>query len=122
NPRSTRGGPQQIPPGQSPAHRRFYMAVKGRKAIEKKARKLETLSIEYVDVDSVSPNTYNPNRQSEHDFELLVKAMTEDGITQPIIVQRSTRQIVDGEHRWRAAKHLGYTQIPVVFVDMTEEQ
>ena len=29
---------------------------------------------------------------------------------------------MDGEHRWRAAKHLGYQTVPVVFVDMTMEQ
>jgi len=95
---------------------------KGKKEIEKKNVSLQELAIEYVSVDSIKPNNYNPNRQSEHDFELLLKSMEEDGFTQPIIVQKETKIIVDGEHRWRAATVLGYKEIPVVFVDMTPEQ
>jgi len=95
---------------------------KGRKAIEKKNEVLEQLKIEYVPLDSITANDYNPNRQSEHDFELLLRSMREDGFTQPILVQRESRQIVDGEHRWRASAALGFEEIPVVFVDMTPEQ
>jgi len=98
------------------------MKDKGRKAIEKKNQVLEKLSIEYVPVNSIQPNKYNPNRQSEHDFELLLRSMREDGFTQPIVCQKKTREIVDGEHRWRAAMELGFKEIPVVFVDMTPEQ
>ena len=71
---------------------------KGRAAIEKKNRVLEELSIEYAPIDSIKPNDYNPNRQSEHDFELLVRSMREDGFTQPIIAQSGTRVIFSGEH------------------------
>lgn len=95
---------------------------KGRKQVEQLTSKLERLSIEYVPLDSIAPNQYNPNRESEHDFELLLKSMETDGFTQPILVLRESRLIVDGEHRWRAARQLGYTDIPVVFVDMTPEQ
>lgn len=95
---------------------------KGQKAVEKKANKLEKLLIEYVDIGSIKPNSYNPNRQSAHDFELLKRSMGEDGFTQPIIVQEGTNTIVDGEHRWRCAADLGYTQVPIVRVPMTPEQ
>lgn len=95
---------------------------KGRKAVEKTAKRLEQLTVEYVPIDAIHPNEYNPNRQSEHDFELLLRSMEEDGFTQPIVVQREGSVIVDGEHRWRAATKLGYTEIPVVFVDWTPEQ
>lgn len=95
---------------------------KGRKAVEKKFASLEELVIEYVKLDSIFPNSYNPNRQSERDFELLKKSIMEDGFTQPIIVQKKSREIVDGEHRWRAMHQLGFTTIPVVFVDMTDQQ
>ena len=51
----------------------------------------------------MQPNSYNPNRQNEHEFKLLCSSMQEDGFTQPIIVA-SDGTIVDGEHRWRAAQ------------------
>jgi ParB-like chromosome segregation protein Spo0J len=97
-------------------------AQKGRKHIDKTNEVLGELKIEYVAIDSITPNDYNPNRQSEHDFELLLRSMEEDGFTQPIIAHKDTHQIVDGEHRWRAASHLGLDTIPVVFVDMAPEQ
>lgn len=91
---------------------------KGQKAIEKRNIVLKELEIVYVDITTLKPNDYNPNRQSDHDFELLLKSMTEDGFTQPVLVQEKTNIIVDGEHRWRAAQTLKYDKIPVVYVDM----
>ena len=94
----------------------------GKKEVAKETIQLSKLQIEYVPVDSIKPNQYNPNRQSEHEFELLLKSIKEDGFTQPIIVTRHDKVIVDGEHRWKAGKALGMTEIPVVFVDMTDVQ
>jgi len=96
--------------------------IKGKSQVEKKNEVLGALNIEYVSHNSIKPNDYNPNRQSEHDFELLLRSMEEDGFTQPIIVHKDSRQIVDGEHRWRASMELGIDPIPVVFVSMTQEQ
>ena len=93
-----------------------------KKTIEKTNERLGVLEIEYVALTDIQPNDYNPNRQSDHDFELLQRSITEDGFTQPVIAHRATKQIVDGEHRWRAAHSLGMDTIPVVFVDMTAEQ
>ena len=90
--------------------------------VSKQYKTLETLQIQYVSPADVKPNSYNPNRQSDRDFELLLKSMKEDGFTQPVIVQKSTGEIVDGEHRWRASQALGMEKIPVVYVEMTDEQ
>jgi ParB/RepB/Spo0J family partition protein len=103
------------------------LEAKGRKVIEKRTNALQTLRIEYVGIDEVEPNDYNPNRQSDHDFDLLKMSMKEDGFTQPIIVLLGKNAagrfpIVDGEHRWRAARDLGFTEIPVAKVDMSMEQ
>lgn len=95
---------------------------KGKKVVEKKGNALRVLKVEYVAVDAIKPNSYNPNRQNPHDFELLCKSMREDGFTQPIIVQGESMTIVDGEHRLRAAIALGLKEVPIVKVDMTPEQ
>lgn len=97
---------------------------KGKKNIniDKKYNTLTTLKITYVNIDTLYPNEYNPNRQSEREFELLLKSMDEDGFTTPIVAQADTKMIVDGEHRWRAAKRLGFSEIPVVLVEMTPAQ
>lgn len=99
-----------------PARRR------GQAVIEKQNRALERLQISYVPVGSIHPNSYNPNRQSEHEFQLLCRSMEEDGFTQPVIVAEDGETIVDGEHRWRAAQHLGHAEVPVVVVPMGTAQ
>ena len=89
--------------------------------LDKQAQALERLAIEYVPIDGVHANDYNPNRQSADEHELLMRSIREDGFTQPIVVAEDYT-IVDGEHRWRAAATLGMTEIPVVVVPMAAAQ
>lgn len=91
-------------------------------AVEKQNIVLGDMEVEYMDVNDILPNPYNPNRQSEKDFELLCRSMEEDGFTQPVIIRKSDNLIVDGEHRWRAAQSIGMKAIPVVKVEMTDAQ
>ena len=55
-----------------------------------------------------------------------VKAIAESLKTnkqyRPIVVQKSTKQILAGNHTYRAAKELGWSQIAVVMVDVTNEE
>ena len=95
---------------------------KGQAVIEKSNRALERLQITYMPVGAVHPNSYNPNRQNDHEFQLLCRSIEEDGFTQPVIVAQDGETIVDGEHRWRAAQHLGMAEIPVVVVPMETAQ
>src|SRR5262245_4862528 len=95
--------------------------IKGTAQVERAAQQLSTLTVEYVPADSIKPNDYNPNRQNEHEFRLLMKSIQEDGFTQPIIVGQDD-VIVDGEHRWRAGKTLGMDTLPIVRVPMQGAQ
>lgn len=95
--------------------------------VVKQINTLEKMEIAQVPVDLILPNEYNPNRQSDREFELLCRSIEEDGFTQPIIVQKADAEyqpnhIVDGEHRWRACKALGWETVPVVYVNFTEAQ
>ena len=94
---------------------------RGVREIKKRANKLNKLQVTYVDIGELKPNSYNPNRQNDFDFDLLLRSITEDGFTQPVVALQDNT-IVDGEHRWRAASKLGLKQVPVVHVDMTPEQ
>ena len=94
---------------------------KTRKAIEKTSEHLERLHVEYQPIDSIQPNEYNPNRQDEHTMELLLRSIEDNGFTQPVIINMDN-VIVDGEHRWRAAQALGMAEIPIVKVDMSDQQ
>tara|TARA_R110000803_G_scaffold16806_2_gene46035 strand:+ start:941 stop:1744 length:804 start_codon:yes stop_codon:yes gene_type:complete len=104
---------------------------KGKAQVEKKNEALEKLEIVYAGLGEIMPNDYNPNRQSDSDFDLLLRSITEDGFTQPIVAVRTADPeqakqypytIVDGEHRWRAASQLGLTEVPLAVVPMSLEQ
>lgn len=94
---------------------------KGQATVERTGAALTELVIEYVAPADIEPNDYNPNRQNEHEFTLLCRSIAEDGFTQPVIVGQDGH-IVDGEHRWRAAQHLGLAAIPIVRVPMDAAQ
>lgn len=81
----------------------------------------QKIEVVEVAIDDLRANEYNPNQQSVHDFNLLVTSMQGDGFTTPIIANKDGR-IIDGEHRWRAAKVLGMVTVPVVYRDYSEAE
>lgn len=85
-------------------------------------RSTKRLVIEYVPIEDIFPNGYNPNVHSIESFDLLIKSIAYFGFTQPIVVNRETMTIVDGENRYRAACVLEYEEIPVCFVEFDDEQ
>lgn len=97
------------------------LAEKGRRAVTKMMSRLEECRPVYVNPDVLTCNTWNPNRQDDREYWLLVRSMKEEGFTTPILVNRDN-VIIDGEHRWRAACQLGFREIPVVYVDMEDIQ
>ena len=82
---------------------------------------LDRLDVEYVPVEDLRPNSFNPNRMTEREFDLLLRSIEEDGFTVAILVNKDNK-IIDGEHRWRAAVSLGYKEVPVVRSMMGEVQ
>jgi ParB-like chromosome segregation protein Spo0J len=107
--------------------------AKGAAAVDRVAKRLESLTVEWCDPLDLRPNPWNPNRQNDHEFHMLCMSIEDAGFTQPIMVVEiresdlvewqdelasgyavGERVIVDGEHRWRAAQHLGITPIPYV--------
>lgn len=70
-----------------------------------------------VDIDKVRPNQWNPNVQDKKIFEKEKKSIQDLGFLGSILVRDHAvtgyYEILDGEHRWKACKELGYTKIPV---------
>lgn len=66
--------------------------------------------------DQLKPNTWNPNRQDSFIYEKELASIREFGFVAPIIVKPDEKSgfflIVDGEHRWKAAKELGIFTVP----------
>jgi hypothetical protein len=66
--------------------------------------------VQWVDLDRVRPNDYNPNQVADREMELLHKSIYEDGYTQPVVVVELPEddpedfEIVDGFHRYMTMK------------------
>jgi len=75
-------------------------------------------AVERIPIDSVQPHPRNPR---EGDVGAIAASMAEpEGQYQPIAVQRSTGLIVAGNHRWKAAKALGWSDIDAVWLDIDD--
>jgi ParB family chromosome partitioning protein len=79
-------------------------------------------------VEFLRPNPRNPRRDfAEADLDDLAASLREKGIIQPIVV-RPVRgsadkfEIIAGERRWRAAQRAGLHDVPIVAVDVTEDE
>lgn len=79
-----------------------------------------------VDINQVIPNQWNPNSMSEFIYGRMKKTIEDKGLFGSIICRRNAGyyQILDGEHRWKACKELGYKQIPieVSVKDLSDEE
>lgn len=78
----------------------------------------------WVSIGDVEPNPWNPNRQNETIQRAERESIETYGFIDPITVRTNplkaqgesdaSWQIIDGEHRWGAAKDLGYDEVPIV--------
>jgi ParB/RepB/Spo0J family partition protein len=78
--------------------------------------------IEIVDIEKVEPNDYNPNVMDDKTYATLKRNIENGGFIGTIIVRKNLEKqgfyiIVDGEHRWKIGRELGYKKIPIVVVE-----
>lgn len=77
-------------------------------------------------IDSLEPNAFQPRRSfSASALDELAASIKEMGVIQPIVVRPNAGgayQIVAGERRWRAAKLAGYSMIPAIVKDLSDQE
>jgi len=82
-------------------------------------------------VAEICPNPWNPNRQDSFIYEKELASLRRFGVVSPLVVRRIpprtgraaakgasplptiSYELIDGEHRWKAAQELGITEVPV---------
>jgi len=77
----------------------------------------ENLKIEYIPVNQLERNPWNPNIMDDETMERLKKEIEENGIIDPIQVvkiEEGKYRVIGGEHRWQIVKALGHETIPCV--------
>jgi len=79
------------------------------------------MNIELRSLDSIKPYDQNP-RRNDGAVDAVARSITDFGFRQPVVVDEEGVIIV-GHTRWKAAKHLGLTEVPVhVAHGLTPEQ
>jgi ParB/RepB/Spo0J family partition protein len=73
--------------------------------------------IKKIDINLLTPRPGNPNELDAKGYNFLMKEIKKRGMVQPILVDKDY-VIIDGEHRWRASKQVGLTEVDVVMVDV----
>ena len=80
----------------------------------------DKLTIQNLAVREISPNPWNPNELAPDLVDKLKGSIRRNGFTLPIVVRLRKRgyQIIDGEHRWRAAQDLKLRHIPAIVLKL----
>jgi DNA modification methylase len=76
-------------------------------------------SFETVPIDALRPHPDNPRRA---DTSVVVDSIAANGFYGALVVQRSTGHILAGNHRWRAARESGITELPVLYLDVDDDR
>lgn len=83
------------------------------------------MDITLIQTDLIVPNNYNPNVVPEDVLAKLRAEIAQNGLTVPITVRRRGNdgyEVVDGEHRWRVCKDLGWQEIPCIIKDFSDTE
>ena len=80
------------------------------------------LEITNLPIRDLRPDPANPRRISDEELESLTRSIREFGLIDPIIARREDKVVIGGHQRLIAARKLGLKQVPVVLVDISEEQ
>lgn len=83
----------------------------------------DKIKIVEVSLSELTPALYNPRQHSKTALEQLKQSFTKYGIVDPLIVNgaQNRKNIVIGGHmRLKAAQELGYTEMPVVYINIPD--
>lgn len=81
--------------------------------------------IKNIPISEIRSNPFQPRRVfDEEKLSELAESIKEHGLFQPIIVKKSIKgyELVAGERRTKAAKLAGFTEIPAIIKDYTDEE
>ena len=78
-----------------------------------------------IDINLLNPAEYNPRNLTEEQFNNIKSSLDEFGFVNPLVVNSNPNRkniLIGGHQRLKVAKELGYKQVPVVYVNLNEQQ
>jgi len=100
---------------------------KGIEALIPEKEEVKTGDIVNINLNQISPGRFQPRKQfNPEKHKELVASIREKGIMQPILVRpakdREGFEVIAGERRLRAARELGFEQIPAFIKEVKDEE
>ena len=77
---------------------------------------------EKIQIDKVKFSDYNPRKISEKDYNNLKKSVKQFGILRPLIINKTTGNLISGHQLTSVCKDLGIKEIPVQYVELSEDK
>lgn len=85
----------------------------------------DTTASKMLRISEIEPNRSQPRKNfDDESISVLAESIKQHGILQPLLVRPfgNGYQIVAGERRWRAARMLGMSEVPVQIKDMSDSE
>jgi DNA modification methylase len=83
----------------------------------------QKIKVEYVSISLLRHAEYNPRLSDEDTLKPIVASLKKHGLLDPIIVNSAPKRkfiVIGGNMRLEAAKKIGLTEVPVVFVNIPD--
>lgn len=80
---------------------------------------MEKHDLKYLPIDKITPNSWNPQTMDDLTFNRLVEEIRTVGFIaamEVVAINDGTYRIIGGEHRWRAAKIAGLSEVPCLIL------
>ncbi len=83
------------------------------------------MDVQKISIDQLNPAPYNPRvdlQPGDPVYEKLKRGVEDFGCVEPIVVNRRSNTVVGGHQRLKVLRDIGYEEVDVVFVDLSEER
>jgi len=83
------------------------------------------VEIKNIPIASLNPAEYNPRILTDEQKDNIKNSLTKFGFVNPIVVNDNPNRkniLIGGHQRLKVAQEMGYTEVPVVYVNLNEEQ
>lgn len=83
------------------------------------------LKVEYININLINAAAYNPRSWDQKAISDLTESIKRFGLVDPIIVNNASNRkniVIGGHFRLKIAKDLGYTEVPVVYLNIPDEK
>lgn len=86
--------------------------------------KTQDLKIEHVKISALNPAPYNPRTWDDQAVANLKTSIEGFGLVDPLVVNGATARknvVIGGHFRLKVAADLGYSEVPIVYVNIPDE-